>query len=374
MTKRATGEGNWNIEDTMRGLPAPTASAQELLANSAAVEQTTGAINLTSTGFVLSNSSGDYNDNTRTYVYIAIRRGPMKVPTSGTTVFAPALGVATAPSMVSGFPVDMQIGYDRDTTTSNNGMVYTRLTGNVQSLRTNTSGAEQTETARNQFQYMNGINTGNDTSDKVGWMFRRASGYFDVVCYTGTGANRTIAHNLAAVPELMLVKRRSTADSWAVYFGDPTDYLRLNDTQAAVDEISRWNDTAPTSTVFTVGTDTEVNTSGQTYVNYLFATCAGVSKVGTYTGNATLRTINCGFTGGARFVMIKSIDQASDWNVWDTTRGMVSGTDPSLALNTTSAEANYNNVFTIATGFQILATPAYGINNSGENYIFLAIA
>jgi hypothetical protein len=206
-------------------------------------------------------------------------------------------------------------------------------------------------------------------------MFRRAPGFFDEVCYTGTGSNRTVTHNLAAVPELMFVKRRSADDAWAVYFGDPTDYLRLNDPQAAVDEISRWNDTAPTSTVFTVGTDTEVNTSGITYVNYLFATCPGVSKVGTYTGTGTTQVINCGFTAGSRFVLIKRTDDTGDWYVWDSARGIVAGDDPYLLLNSTAAEVtNTDYVDTASTGFEITSTAPAAINASGGTFIFLAIA
>jgi len=135
-----------------------------------------------------------------------------------------------------------------------------------------------------------------------------------------------------------------------------------------------WNDTAPTSTQFTLGNYVQVNQSGATYVAYLFATCPGVSKVGSYTGNATLTTINCGFTGGARFVLIKRTNTSGSWFVWDTARGMVSGTDPALYLNSTSAEYNANSVYSIATGFQLLASPAEAINNSGDTYIFLAIA
>jgi hypothetical protein len=118
----------------------------------------------------------------------------------------------------------------------------------------------------------------------------------------------------------------------------------------------------------------EISANGRTYVAYLFATLAGVSKVGSYTGTAATQTINCGFTAGARFVMIKSTNNASDWWVWDTARGMVAGTDPSLAFNTTNPEYNFNSVYTATTGFQLLASPAQSVNNSGETYIFLAIA
>jgi hypothetical protein len=107
---------------------------------------------------------------------------------------------------------------------------------------------------------------------------------------------------------------------------------------------------------------------------YLFATAACVSKVGSYTGTGTLTTINCGFTGGARYVLIKRTDSTSDWLMWDTARGMVSGTDPSISSNYQGAEINANSVYTIATGFQLLASPSADVNTNGGSYIFLAIA
>ena len=149
--------------------------------------------------------------------------------------------------------------------------------------------------------------------------------------------------------------------------------MRIDNTNAAATLTAVWNDTSPTSSVFTVGTNSSVNTASATYVAYLFATCAGVSKVGSYTGTGATQTISCGFTGGARFVLIKRTDSTGDWYVWDTARGMVSGTDPSLLLNSTAAEVNANSIYTTTGGFQIVSTAA-GINASGGSYIYLAIA
>lgn len=115
------------------------------------------------------------------------------------------------------------------------------------------------------------------------------------------------------------------------------------------------------------------NLSGSTYVAYLFASCPGVSKVGSYTGTGATQTINCGFTGGARFVMIKRTDSTGDWWVWDTARGMVAGTDPRSLFNNTNAETNANWVYTATTGFQIVTSDAT-VNASGGTYIYLAIA
>jgi hypothetical protein len=109
-------------------------------------------------------------------------------------------------------------------------------------------------------------------------------------------------------------------------------------------------------------------------VAYLFATCPGVSKVGSYTGTSASQVINCGFTAGARFVLIKRTDSTGDWYVYDTARGMVSGTDPYLLLNNTAAEVNVNYVFTSSTGFTIQAAAPAAINASGGTFIFLAIA
>jgi hypothetical protein len=127
--------------------------------------------------------------------------------------------------------------------------------------------------------------------------------------------------------------------------------------------------------VFSRGTDGWVNGNGTTYVAYLFATCPGVSKVGSYTGNGTTQAIACGFTGGARFVLIKRTDSTGDWYVYDTARGMTVLTDPYLRLNSTAAEtATLGSVITSTGGFTVNAAILAAINTSGASYIFLAIS
>jgi hypothetical protein len=132
------------------------------------------------------------------------------------------------------------------------------------------------------------------------------------------------------------------------------------------------------STTFTVGTNSRVNgNSSLTFVAYLFATCPGVSKCGSYTGTGTTQTINCGFTSGASFVMIKRLNASTQggWHVWDSARGIVAGNDPYLLLNSTAAEVtNTDFIDADSTGFQISSTAPAEINASGQTYIFLAIA
>jgi hypothetical protein len=175
----------------------------------------------------------------------------------------------------------------------------------------------------------------------------------------------------------MIVKMRSGVEDWGVYTAATgnTGSLRLNTTGTLIVQSVVWNNTSPTASVFSVGSNSMVNANGSTYVAYLFASCPGVSKVGNYTGNGSSQTINCGFTGGARFVMIKRTDSTGDWYVWDTARGIVAGNDPHLSLNTTAAEVTSNDTIdTDSTGFVVNQVAATNVNVNAATYIFLAIA
>jgi hypothetical protein len=173
------------------------------------------------------------------------------------------------------------------------------------------------------------------------------------------------------------VKRRSATDDWWVYDAATgnTKYQVLNSTATPTTSSTAWNNTMPTSSVFSVGTGTPVNASAGTYVAYFFATVAGVSKVGSYTGNGSNQTINCGFTTGARFVLIKRTDTTGDWWYFNSAQGISSGNDPYILLNSTAkAVTGTNYVDTASTGFQVTAAAPAGMNANGGSYIFLAIA
>jgi len=118
-----------------------------------------------------------------------------------------------------------------------------------------------------------------------------------------------------------------------------------------------------------------MNGSGKTYIAYLFATLAGNSKVGSYTGNGSSQTINCGFSAGARFILIKRTNAAGDWYVWDSVRGIVAGNDPHLSLNTTAAQVtNDDSIDPANAGFIVNQVSATNINVSSATYVFYAIA
>jgi hypothetical protein len=235
---------------------------------------------------------------------------------------------------------------------------------------------------------MDGVQYG--TSDRtnasgntyINWYFKRAPSFFDEVCYTGTGVAMTVTHNLGVIPELMIVKSRSNGGTsqyfWAVYVAPlgNTANLILDSTDAIATGNLVWNNTSPTSSVFTVGQYNRSGASGVTYVAYLFATLASVSKVGSYTGTGALQTVNCGFTSGARFVLIKRSDSTGDWYMYDSVRGITSGNDPYLFANGPDAVevTGTNYVDTDTTGFKVTAAAPAGLNANGGTYIFLAIA
>ena len=379
--KSASAAENWYVVDNMRGV-ATGGATQLLLPNlsNAEITSASGTLDFQANGFQLRNGFGGNNENGVTYIYIAIRR-PMKTPESGTEVFAAdGLAGATAPNpwFTSGFPVDMSFTVGPSNPAGFGGWFWSnRFTPGVRLDSSST--AAETSQSNIQYDYMTGAWDPNGSDGYFTWMFRRAPGFFEQVCYTGTGVAKTVAHGLGAVPELMIVKERNNTGGWQTYSAATgnTKYLYINSTAAAAVASAVWNDTSPTASVFTVGTGGEVNEAGSTYIAHLFATVAGVSKVGSYVGNGTTQTIDCGFSAGARFVMVKRSSNSGSWLVFDSARGIVSGNDPYLQLNNTDAEVtNTDRVDPAASGFTVnfIAGSDVDTNVNNDTYIFLAIA
>lgn len=388
---------DWYMFDNMRKLDVSNSGNAPLRANTSGAEggtYATSSYNLVqprATGFVIDPSAqgaSGVNNGSDTYIYMAIRRGPMRTPTLGTSVFKPVTytGDGTTPRNLTGagFPPDYAIQSDRGS--GNGRAVYDKLRGTGKKLITNTTAAESSVAggyAGTMLQDGIVLDNNNDNynlngNSYVTHLFRRAPGFFDEVCYTGTGVlGRTVAHNLGVAPEMIIVKRRSAANDWGVYHSalGNTKLTYLNYTFVPNAAINWWNNTTPTASVFTVGDQNENNSSGSTYVSYLFASCPGVSKVGSYTGNGSSQTIDCGFASGARFVLIRRTDSTGDWYVWDTARGIVAGNDPHLSLNTTAAEVTSNDTIdTDSSGFVVNQDAATNVNVNAATYIYLAIA
>jgi hypothetical protein len=366
--KHIGGTGNWYICDAMRGIIVGGAD-EFLRANTSDAENDVWGdiFAITPTGFKLVTSSGTFNDGADEFIYIAIRR-PMKTPESGTEVFDVSNATSGTPWFESGFPVDMAL--ERDIDSTDNWELVSRLTQGS-SLRPNGTNAEDTGVGLAQFDYQNGWGTFDfELTDRYSWMWKRAPGFFDVVCYEGDGTtSNVINHSLGVEPEMIWVKCRSSAYNWVA--GNASKWGNLDTSNAF---FSNALYTFQESTFTLTSTNTKVNQSGQNYIAYLFASLPGISKVGSYTGNGTSQTIDCGFSTGARFVLIKRTDSANNWFIWDTTRGIVAGNDARLALNLTAAEyTGLDEIDPESSGFIVNQTS--GNNNvSGANYIFYAIA
>ena len=383
--KRIDSADGWAIIDNMRGFTMGSDDAL-LLPNLPDAEYNgTNRGNPTATGFVAAGQASS------TYIYIAIRKGPMKVPTSASTVFSTQYYTGDGSSnrtLTTNFPPDFAINVNPTKSWNGDNYTLSRLTGSYNYMLTNLTSIEAYSGTTLSFNVssagptLTGTFFNGSGYPYVQWNFRRAPSFFDQVCYTGDGVDgRTVDHNLTVAPELLIVKARSSATNWTGNYWPlgVNRYIYLNSANGASGSNGalRWASTAPTATQFTLGTIAETNASGVTFIAYLFASSPGVSKLGAYTGTGSAITIDCGFPAGAKFVMIKRTDIGSttgDWYVWDTARGMVSGNDPRLVLNTTTGTQNSDSVYTVTNGFQILASPTPDINTSGATYFYLAIA
>jgi hypothetical protein len=390
LVKASSTSGAWVELNTMSGWGYVSTNTLEANTSNGETNQGANTSYPLATGMQIGASAGTIMPANATCVYIAIRKGPMKVPTDATKVYKAIsrAGNDISPTTISGVGFTPDASLIKTSNSTRNFDLNDRLRGNLY-LRTAATDTENNAgfafPANPIWDVQQGIKVGagsdtnNSSYNYINYFFGRAPKFFDEVCYTGNNSTENYTHNLNAVPELIIVKCRSTGGTgtygWWTLAGAnnfaTAKQLTLNTTDASASP-SVFS-AAPTSTQFYVLNYPGVNEAGKTYVAYLFATCAGVSKVGSYTGTGSTQTISCGFTGGARFVLIKRTDSTGDWYVWDTARGMVSGTDPSLLLNSTAAEVNANSIYTTTGGFQIVSTAA-GINASGGNYIFLAIA
>lgn len=379
---KSTSVVDWYISDVMRDMSVT--NSRYLIPNTSGAEVSNGS------GVWIPTATGlqirGLGSGGQTHIYIAIRRGPMKVPTLGTSVFGLSArsGTGANATVTGGQTDDAVLVKNRGAAVAS--LFSSRLTGTGY-LVTSTTAAEVaagvTILQANPWDVMDGVKVGTTSTitnasanTYINYLFKRAPSVFDIVCYTGTGVATTQTHNLAAVPELMIFKSRSDVRNWQVYSSTlgATKNLRLNAADGE-DTNTYWNNTAPTASVFSIDGSVVVNANTSTFVAYLFATCAGVSKVGSYTGTGTTLQIDCGFTAGARFVLIKRTDSTGDWYVWDSARGIIAGDDPYLLLNSTAAEVtNTDYVDTYSAGFEISSTAPAAINASAGTFVFLAIA
>lgn len=362
LAKQTDGADNWFIADIMRGLTAGPLTNDNLLnANDTVVEYTTTRFaSPTPDGFIIESMG-----TSATYIYIAIRR-PMKTPESGTEVFATAQRDTTAPIFEGGFPVDAAIIADVSGAWANSPSMGSRLTGTGR-LATSNSNAEGAD-GLFMWDYMNGWGDGSGSyPEYYSWMFKRATGFFDVVAYTSTTS--AINHNLGVSPELVIYKSRTAGGWYTMVATNGFGELNSSGAWGGAGNGSGLGPNLANATATTITGAGNLYGSGVSMVTYLFATLAGVSKVGSFTHTyGTATNVDCGFANGARFVLWKKYDGTDGWQVYDSVRGIVAGADPFLQLNSSSAEITEDLIDPYAAGFSVASGKTSG------SYIFLAIA
>ena len=219
------------------------------------------------------------------------------------------------------------------------------------------------------------VNTNAENYVSFCWKESATSG-FDIVSFTGNSTARTISHSLSAVPHAILMKNISNGSAqWVVYHAGTgnTQALYLNTTAAPTDVVGFFNDTDPTSSVFTVGTDTAVNGNTNTQINYAFAPVQGFSKFGTYkgNGNADGAFIFCGFRPA--FVMVKRFNTTGEWGMFDNKRDVDNVATRQLKANATEVEEANGAIDFCANGFKLRETSVF-MNGDDDSYVFMAWA
>ena len=379
--KSSDSAEDWMMYDSMRGITYHS-DGEKLIQNDTPNESTSDFFQLTSTGFKVTSSNNAINKNNDKYIYLAIRAAVGNMitpPDAGTDVFAMSAGAgsSTIPNFTSTFPVDF-VTYRKPGTDHHWESGYRKLQGKYNYLnKTDTEGTWAPMVFDSNIGFQNHSIHG---SDYQAWMWGRHAG-FDVVGYTGTGSATTVTHSLSQVPEMIWVKSRGSAENWSIYhFGanggtNPAHYfLELNTTEGENDNANFWNDTAPTSSVFSVGATTEVNDSSVNYISLLFSSVDNISKVGYYDGNSGTKTITTGFA--PRFVMLKNTSSGawSNWYVYDTLRGIPTGNDNYLMFNKNDDEEGGDDIIDVdGTSFTINVDWA-SHNSSSYSYIYYAHA
>ena len=272
---------------------------------------------------------------------------------------------------------------------TNNHLATDAVRGTNKLLYPDLNNAENTATTHITAIGSNGFTVGPDgvvnaeNQTYVAWCWKEsATSGVDIVSFTGNDTARTISHSLSAVPQVIIIKNRERTTNWLMYHkgkssAPETDYLELNGTPAVVD-YPFWNDTAPTSSVFSVGSDVVVNADGEGIITYLFTAKQGFSRFGKYTGNGNAdgAFVWTGFKPA--FILIKNASATSDWNMRDSKRGdWTPGNTRTwiLLANTTASEQTHSTyaIDLLSNGFKCRAT-INNENTNGNTYVYMAFA
>ena len=220
------------------------------------------------------------------------------------------------------------------------------------------------------------LNRVNQSSNQIAsWNWKEQAGVFDIVSYTGNGSGRTISHSLGSVPKFMICKDRNNVKNWGTYhvvIGPGSDAGYLNNIVVPEANNNFWNNTTPTASVFSVGTDGTYNGNGNDYIVYLFGD-SSVSKCGSYIGNGSSdgTFVYTGFKPA--FVIYKNTTQADSWFIHDNKRQGFNPENEYLFADITQTEGTVNRINFLSNGFKTTDSDK-GVNASGNLYIYIAFA
>ena len=397
---------SWRIYDNKRNTTNPRNSF--LKANADDVEETVAnQVNFLTNGFQLIGTNNNINGNGRTQMYIAFASDPSAAPTLADS-FANKLWTGNdGTNAISGLGFQPSfVWIKRRVSGSESHALYDMLRGINEQLSSDSTAAQILNTAPNEgfssfdtdgFTLGNNGGTNRAPNTYVGWSWKansiptintdgtiqsivsaNANAGMSIVKYTGNGVNgSTVGHGLGVAPEMMIIKSLSSVLFWAIYnkyntgsSGNPaTERLKLPTNLASATTTIYWDSTEPGASVFTIGTDTDVNTNNDEFIAYCFTSISGFSKMGSYVGNATNNRAITGLGFQPDFVMLKNTASSTTfWSIFDSSRG------GSLALfpNSNQAEANETGVFVSLDSDGFTVNQEATANGNGNTIIYMA--
>jgi len=310
---------------------------------------------------------------------------------SGNSSARSLTGVGFAPSLV----------WIKERTSTSDHMLFDQPRGVQKYISSNLTNAEQTSAGMLTAFDSDGfsLGSGNDVNDNgqtyVAWNWKaggagsantdgsinstatsaNTTAGISIIKYTGTGSAATVGHGLGAVPKTIWIKKTSGSESWGVYHNSigNTHFLQFNTTGGDSNNDTFWNDTTPTSSVFSIKSDAGVNGSGQTYIAYCFAEKTGFSKFGTYNGNGNANGtfVYTGFKPS--LIIIKRSDATGWWSMFNDKSLGYNADNNALFPSSNDAENTSNFLDIVSNGFKLRDSNA-NLNNSGSKYVYMAFA